>query len=514
MTAELKNIIACSLPNIRMIPCQQTGILSLVKTKNSPILSLIYQKLTDNDNVTILNVYLDSIYNIVFDSNSSTLLLIFTLEGITKHALFHPFPNPDDDPDAKYLLNTIQDSVSSSTLPSSSLAIPTRPATLNTAPKTEESVSDDLWNMFSNVGRFYRETATKIVKKIPSFLSTFTQQSQETEDGPPLNPWIIDRPLELPATRRKPPQLFIVLPELDELRLKIRIFTEGCHPSWRRKVWSRHLFNSSSRHEPKNSDENSAASSITLSLSSPSSSTPSAELAFCIQKDVFRTDRSEPFYYPDIQSLTEDVQRPHLGLLCNVLTTFAMDHPTLSYVQGMNDIASPILPIMEDFTSCYKVFSQIMERHGRYFAAQDNHTGEQLKLLNDMLKVTDPQLHDRLEFASRGDAPLLFAYRWLLLLFKREVGFSHFPRILETIFAAPILDYELFIALALLLLYREEILYLGYRFDLVLQFYSERAGTHNVDKLLDLADQLHQYFSRTSFIRLDPRFVHLTINYS
>lgn len=55
------------------------------------------------------------------------------------------------------------------------------------------------------------------------------------------------------------------------------------------------------------------------------------------------------------------------------------------------------------------------------------------------------------------------------MLFKREVGFYHFPRILEVIYAAPTPHYELFIALAILLDNRKPLLKIARRFDLILQ---------------------------------------------
>lgn len=89
---------------------------------------------------------------------------------------------------------------------------------------------------------------------------------------------------------------------------------------------------------------------------------------------------------------------------------------------------------------------------------------KQLRLLGDMLEYADPLLADRLSFA-KDNSQMFFVYRWLLLLFKREVGFYQFPSVLETIMCAPCPSYELYIALALILTYREDLLYVGDRFD-------------------------------------------------
>lgn len=63
------------------------------------------------------------------------------------------------------------------------------------------------------------------------------------------------------------------------------------------------------------------------------------ELAYVtsmVRKDVLRTDRLHPFYAGN-----DDNQ--NIAALFNVLTTYALNHPAVSYCQGMSDIASPLL---------------------------------------------------------------------------------------------------------------------------------------------------------------------------
>lgn len=63
------------------------------------------------------------------------------------------------------------------------------------------------------------------------------------------------------------------------------------------------------------------------------------ELAYVtsmVRKDVLRTDRLHPFYAGN-----DDNQ--NIASLFNILTTYALNHPTVSYCQGMSDIASPLL---------------------------------------------------------------------------------------------------------------------------------------------------------------------------
>lgn len=63
------------------------------------------------------------------------------------------------------------------------------------------------------------------------------------------------------------------------------------------------------------------------------------ELAYVtgmVRKDVLRTDRLHPFY-------AGDDDNKNIASLFNILTTYALNHPSVSYCQGMSDIASPLL---------------------------------------------------------------------------------------------------------------------------------------------------------------------------
>lgn len=231
-----------------------------------------------------------------------------------------------------------------------------------------------------------------------------------------------------------------------------------------------------------------------------------------IDKDVYRTDRTIAFYHPregDGGDMATDLALPHLASLVRILRAYALYNPSVDYVQGINDLASPLLYVFEgDEQETLSALITLMERHAGYFLEDGRQMRRQLDLLSAMLQATDPQLHDRFGFAA-DNAQMFIGYRWLLLLFKREVGFAHFPPLLEAIYAAPTENYELFIALAMLLVQREHLLHFGHRFDLTLHHYAQLAGHHSVPQLLERADQLCQYFEQTPSLRLDPRFAPL-----
>lgn len=42
---------------------------------------------------------------------------------------------------------------------------------------------------------------------------------------------------------------------------------------------------------------------------------------------------------------------------------FAAENPEIGYVQGMNEIAAPILYVMDNQADAYAVFSHVMAKH-------------------------------------------------------------------------------------------------------------------------------------------------------
>lgn len=74
-----------------------------------------------------------------------------------------------------------------------------------------------------------------------------------------------------------------------------------------------------------------------------------------VRKDVLRTDRHHKFYEG-----SDDNQ--NTASLFNILTTYALNHPTVSYCQGMSDLASPLLVTMRDEAQAYICLCSLMRR--------------------------------------------------------------------------------------------------------------------------------------------------------
>ena len=131
-----------------------------------------------------------------------------------------------------------------------------------------------------------------------------------------------------------------------------------------------------------------------------------------IKKDVPRTDRKEEYFSGD--------DNIHLTWLHDILVTYAVFHPQVGYAQGMNDILSMILYVMDDEADAYNCFSGYMAAVHRDFVCDG--MVERLAKLQQLLHLTDPTLLAHFNTIDAGD--LVFCHRWLLLSFKREFSFN------------------------------------------------------------------------------------------
>ncbi|XP_053675975.1 uncharacterized protein LOC128726207 [Anopheles nili] len=146
-----------------------------------------------------------------------------------------------------------------------------------------------------------------------------------------------------------------------------------------------------------------------------------------VRKDVLRTDRLHPFY-----AGSDDNQ--NIAALFNVLTTYALNHPAVSYCQGMSDIASPLLVTMGDEAQAYICFCAVMERLSCNFMLDGIAMTLKFSHLSEALQYYDPEFFAYLKHHQADD--LLFCYRWLLLEMKREFAFDDALRMLEVLWSS------------------------------------------------------------------------------
>ncbi|KAI8995161.1 rab-GTPase-TBC domain-containing protein [Gaertneriomyces semiglobifer] len=237
-----------------------------------------------------------------------------------------------------------------------------------------------------------------------------------------------------------------------------------------------------------------------------------------VEKDVVRTDRTLPYFAEtdpnhngenadgdqtsDSNAVTSTdldivIQRnPRLAMLRDILVTYSMYNFEIGYVQGMNDLAAPLLAIMQDESETFWTFVGIMQfgqkNLEKNFARDQTGMRTQLHRLELLIKFLDPALYLHLQ---RTESINLFCcFRWLLVLFKREFSVSDTLKIWESIWScSETRAFPLFVAVAILNWKRRELMTLT-AFDETLKFINELSGKLDVEECLGRAGVLVRVF--------------------
>lgn len=130
-----------------------------------------------------------------------------------------------------------------------------------------------------------------------------------------------------------------------------------------------------------------------------------------IDKDIPRTDYSHPYF---------DKGEEVMCQMKSILATFGFFHPNIGYVQGMNDILTRFVIVMDSEVDAYWCFSNYMERVEHDF--DEDGMFEKVTLVKDLLQELEPNLY--MHFVDCSVEDLVFCHRWLLLSFKREFDFE------------------------------------------------------------------------------------------
>ncbi|XP_046739904.1 TBC1 domain family member 15 isoform X2 [Diprion similis] len=295
----------------------------------------------------------------------------------------------------------------------------------------QENASDYVWKFVKNLHDRPYETTMEACSKLTDILHipqpTVSDGAGEEyevigEPGvglvlPPRPPCPRGAPLTQEQWERcKDPEGRITNSEA----LKEMIFRGGVSPSLRYEVW-KYLLNyypweatNAERIElrKKKTEEYFAMKLQWRSM------TPGQETRFSdfrdrkslIEKDVNRTDRTHPYYHGD--------NNAHLVQLYDILMTYVMYNFDLGYVQGMSDLLSPILCLMDSEVDAFWCFVGFMNKVSTNFEMDQEGMKLQLSQLHSLVVLTDPQLAQYLDKHESGN--MFFCFRWLLVLFKRE----------------------------------------------------------------------------------------------
>ncbi|XP_051971960.1 small G protein signaling modulator 1-like [Xyrauchen texanus] len=199
-----------------------------------------------------------------------------------------------------------------------------------------------------------------------------------------------------------------------------------------------------------------------------------------IDKDVQRCDRNFWYFTP-----------ANLEKLRNIMCSYVWQHLDIGYVQGMCDLLAPLLVILDDEATAFSCFTELMKRMNQNFphgGAMDTHFAN----MRSLIQILDSELFELMQ--QNGDyTHFYFCYRWFLLDFKREMVYDDVFSVWETIWSARYASsghFVLFIALALVELYRDIILENNMDFTDIIKFFNEMAERHDVPKLLVMARDL------------------------
>uniref|UniRef100_A0A672K4S4 Small G protein signaling modulator 2 n=1 Tax=Sinocyclocheilus grahami TaxID=75366 RepID=A0A672K4S4_SINGR len=199
-----------------------------------------------------------------------------------------------------------------------------------------------------------------------------------------------------------------------------------------------------------------------------------------IDKDVQRCDRN--YYYFTTSNLEK---------LRNIMCSYVWEHLEIGYVQGMCDLLAPLMVILDDECLAYSCFTQLMKRMSQNFptgGAMDTHFAN----MRSLIQIFDSELFELMH--QNGDyTHFYFCYRWFLLDFKRELLYEDVFAVWEVIWVAPRISskhFVLFIALALVEVYRDIILDNNMDFTDIIKFFNEMAERHDVQHILRIAREL------------------------
>ncbi|XP_043120909.1 TBC1 domain family member 15 isoform X2 [Puntigrus tetrazona] len=200
-----------------------------------------------------------------------------------------------------------------------------------------------------------------------------------------------------------------------------------------------------------------------------------------IEKDVNRTDRNNKFY--------EGLDNPGLILLHDILMTYCMYDFDLGYVQGMSDLLSPILFVMENEVDAFWCFVSFMDEMHENFEEQMQGMKTQLIQLSTLLRLLDLAFWNYLEAQDSGY--LYFCFRWLLIRFKRELHFQDVLRLWEVMWTRlPCQNFHLLVCCAILDSEKQKIMDRKYGFNEILKHINELSMKLDIEEILSKSEAI------------------------
>lgn len=150
-----------------------------------------------------------------------------------------------------------------------------------------------------------------------------------------------------------------------------------------------------------------------------------------VRRDAIRTDPTEEFYHQD-----SNVEK-----LTNITVIYTLEHPGVSYTQGMTDLLSPLLFIMEREDDSYICFAAMLERLKGNFSSWCDGALKKVERLRHLCEVLQPELFHYLTENIQEDVFALF-FGMILIDCRREVTFKDSFHLYEVLMASAITTAE------------------------------------------------------------------------
>jgi len=274
-------------------------------------------------------------------------------------------------------------------------------------------------------------------------------------------------------------------------QLNEKIFRGGIHHDIKREAWKYllgfHDFNTT--YDERCKSEQKKRELYETIKNQWRSITPEQEARFTefankkhlVGKDTHRTDRTIPFFEGDDN---ENVQK-----LFNILMTYCMYNFDLGYVQGMSDLLSPILQLVEDEVESFWCFVGLMEKEEEIFEATQHLMKQQLSNLAQLVKYLYPHFATYLE--QQHSDNLYFCFRWVIISFKRDFSNNDLMTLWEACWTQNLTPhFKLFICLAILEREKDYMMKNKFDFNDILKHINELANNIELQSVLSRAESL------------------------
>ncbi|XP_070507067.1 TBC1 domain family member 15 [Chironomus tepperi] len=278
----------------------------------------------------------------------------------------------------------------------------------------------------------------------------------------------------------------------DPERIKEVIFRGGIEPSLRADVWKYLLNYDLWEHTTEERDERRQnlhdeyyrmkSQWSTLSKLQERNFSGYRDRKCQIEKDVKRTDRNIEFYNGD--------ENENVNRLQEILLTYVMYNFDVGYVQGMSDLLSPILYLIDDEAASFWCFVGFMERVFRNFDEDQAGMKIQLGKMRTLMEFANPKLFRY--FKTHDSDNMYFCFRWLLVWYKREFTHEDILELWEVLWTnQPCINFHLLIGIAILDNEMTTFIENEYGFTEILKHVNDLSERMNLKQVLESAEAIY-----------------------